>query len=109
MASTTHHFSIIWNNDYRIYHWNYYIFKIIDTSFSKMYHTIYLIIIGLSLGSILSMFINPDTMLIYQSWHHSGINVLDLTLAIVLFVLGIITSYYLVLKQRKHDQSEQKA
>lgn len=83
--------------------------KLLTHLFSKMYHTIYLIIIGLSLGSILSMFINPDTMLIYQSWHHSGINVLDLTLAIVLFVLGIITSYYLVLKQRKHDQSEQKA
>ena len=83
--------------------------KLLTHLFSKMYHTIYLIIIGLSLGSILSMFINPDTMLIYQSWHHSGINVLDLTLAIVLFVLGIITSYYLVLKQRKHDQSEKKA
>ncbi len=83
--------------------------KLLTYLFSKMYHTIYLIIIGLSLGSILSMFINPDTMLIYQSWHHSGINVLDLTLAIVLFVLGIITSYYLVLKQRKHDQSEKKA
>ncbi len=79
--------------------------KLLTHLFSKMYKTLYLIIIGLSIGSILSMFFNSDTMAIYQTWQQNGIDVLDLILAIVLFILGIFTSYYLVLKQRKHDQA----
>ena len=66
-------------------------------------HTAYALIVGLSLGSILSMFCNGDIMQTYTAWAQNGVAVLDLTLGIALFAVGVVGSYLLVRYQRKKD------
>ena len=72
-------------------------------TFSKARHTAYAMIVGLSLGSILSMFCNGDIIETYVAWGQNGANVLDIVLGVVLFVLGVIGAYWLVRYQRKKD------
>ena len=56
---------------------------------------------GLSLGSIIAMFFNPESYAIYLSWKESGVYVLDVVLAVVLFIVGFIVAYYLAKKEMK--------
>lgn len=77
--------------------------KFLTYLFGKARHTAYSMIVGLSLGSILSMFCNGDIMEVYVGWSKSGIAWLDLVLGIVLFALGVIGAYLLVKYQRKKD------
>ena len=65
-------------------------------------------IVGLSLGSILSMFCNGDILAVYKSWvDRTAVNpVLDIVLGVVLFALGVVGAYLLVRYQRKKDESE---
>ncbi len=79
--------------------------KLLTVLFAKFHDNLYKIIIGLSLGSIISMFYNPDTYQVYMSWANGGLNVLDLILAILLFVCGFIASFALILQQRKHNKA----
>ena len=60
-------------------------------------------IVGLSLGSILSMFCNGDIIETYLAWAQNGVVVLDLVLGIALFIVGIVGAYLLVRYQRKKD------
>jgi uncharacterized membrane protein YoaK (UPF0700 family) len=60
-------------------------------------------IVGLSLGSILSMFCNGDIIETYLAWAQNGVNVLDIVLGIVLFAIGVVGAYMLVRYQRKKD------
>jgi putative membrane protein len=77
--------------------------KLLSTLFEKSRHTSYSAIVGLSLGSIVAMFINGDIIATYASWAMNGIAWLDLSLGIALFIVGIIGSYALVKYQRKKD------
>jgi putative membrane protein len=77
--------------------------KLLTYLFGKARHTAYSMIVGLSLGSILSMFCNGDIIETYVSWGQNGANVLDIALGIVLFVMGVIGAYLLVRYQRKKD------
>lgn len=77
--------------------------KLLTYVFGKARHTAYALIVGLSLGSVVSMFCNGDIMEIYTDWARSGVAVLDLTLGIALFAVGIVVSYLLVRYQRKKD------
>ena len=77
--------------------------KLLTYVFGKARHTAYALIVGLSLGSIVSMFCNGDIMEIYTAWARNGVAVLDLTLGIALFAMGIVVSYLLVRYQRKKD------
>ena len=77
--------------------------KFLTYIFEKARHTAYHLIVGLSLGSILSMFCNGDIIETYITWAQSGVNVLDIVLGIVLFAVGIIGAYMLVRYQRKKD------
>jgi tetrahydromethanopterin S-methyltransferase subunit E len=63
-------------------------------------------IVGLSLGSILSMFCNGDIMEVYLSWSQgtAANPVVDIVLGVVLFVVGIIGAYLLVRYQKKQDE-----
>ena len=63
-------------------------------------------IVGLSLGSILSMFCNGDIIQTYVGWAKNGVAWLDLVLGIALFAVGIIGAYMLVRYQRKQDEKE---
>ena len=73
--------------------------------FNKARHTSYSMIVGLSLGSILSMFCNGDIIEVYYSWG-AGMApnpVLDIVLGILLFAVGFVGAYLLVRYQRKKD------
>lgn len=55
--------------------------------------TAFFMITGLSLGSILSMFFNPEIYETYLSWIHGNMSFgLDLSLGILLFIIGILLS-----------------
>jgi uncharacterized membrane protein len=76
--------------------------KLLSVLFVKCRHTAYFVIVGLSLGSILSMFCNGDIMGVYVSWK-AGIVWLDFILGFALFILGVLLAYLLVRYQRKKD------
>lgn len=79
--------------------------KFLTNIFQKARHTAYSMIVGLSLGSILSMFCNGDIVEVYCSWVNGTAlsPVLDIILGVVLFVLGIVGSYLLIRYQRTKD------
>jgi len=81
--------------------------KLMTNVFAKARHTAYSMIVGLSLGSILSMFCNGDTVAVYKSWFAQGAKhsavFLDVGLGVVLFVIGVVGAYALVRYQRKKD------
>ena len=84
--------------------------KFLNYVFGKARHTAYSMIVGLSLGSIVSMFYNPDIFSqAYIPWKESGVEVWDLVLGIALFAVGAICSYMLVRYQRKKDAEAAKA
>ena len=78
--------------------------KLISKLFEKARDTSYSLIVGLALGSLLTMFFNAEIVKVYADWAASGINWLHLVLGIVLLAAGIIGSYWLVRIQRKHDK-----
>lgn len=80
--------------------------KLLTSVFKTHRKTAYSLIVGLSLGSILTMFYNPDVFAVYQSWVKSGVRYLDLFLGIALFAVGFAVSYLLVLFERKKSRSE---
>ena len=73
--------------------------KFLTFIFEKIRNLAFTFIVGLSLGSIISMFFNPDSYEIYSSWATNGVYVLDVILAIILFVVGLFTAYYLAKKE----------
>ena len=65
----------------------------------------YCTVVGLSIGSIISMFCNGDVMEVYIGWA-TAFNPLDCFLGIGLLAVGIALSYLLVRIQRKKDAEE---
>ena len=56
---------------------------------------------GLSLGSIATMFFNPEITAVYSSWAAGASMLPDLIPGIVLFIVGVIVSYMFVRFERK--------
>ena len=86
--------------------------KLLTELFARARHTAYSMIVGLSLGSILSMFCNGDIVEVYLSWTNgtAANPVLDIVLGVALLALGVIGAYMLVRYQRKKDaESAEKA
>lgn len=77
--------------------------KFLTYLFGKYRHTAYSLIVGLSLGSILSMFCNGDVVAVYTAWHTGGIVWADLVLGVLFFAVGTVGAYLLVRYQRKKD------
>ncbi|MBR2441906.1 MAG: DUF368 domain-containing protein [Clostridia bacterium] len=77
--------------------------KLLTFVFAKARQTAYFLIVGLSLGSILSMFCNGDIMTVYLGWMGAGNPLLDILLGVVLFAVGAFGAYMLVRYQRKKD------
>ncbi|MBQ8374490.1 MAG: DUF368 domain-containing protein [Clostridia bacterium] len=75
--------------------------KVLNIAFEKARGSAYSLIVGLSLGSVLTMFLGGDIMEVYALWSENGVVVLDLILGIVLLLVGIAVSYWLVRVQRK--------
>ena len=83
--------------------------KLLTGIFAKARHTAYAMIVGLSLGSILSMFCNGDIVEVYAFWAAGGAFALDVCLGVALFVAGVIGAYLLVRYQRKKDAESNEA
>jgi len=81
--------------------------KLLTHLFAVARHTSYSMIVGLSLGSILSMFCNGDILEVYVGWVQNGFAVLDIVLGVILFALGVFGAYMLVRYQRKKDAEQQ--
>jgi uncharacterized membrane protein len=79
--------------------------KILSILFEKTRESAYFMIVGLSLGSIVSMFFNSDIVKVYLSWQ-GGINWLELISGLSLLIVGGICSYLLVLYQRKRGEKQ---
>ena len=78
--------------------------KILTYAFRKARHTAYSMIVGLSLGSIVSMFCNGD---VYVSWCNGSVSggmiALSVILGVVLFAIGSVMAYMLVRVERKKN------
>ena len=78
--------------------------KLLTNLFKKARHTAYFMIVGLSLGSIVSMFCNGDIVGVYASWiSGAGVPWLEILLGAGLFVAGVFGAYALVKYERKKD------
>ena len=80
--------------------------KLLTYLFGVARHTSYCMIVGLSLGSIISMFCNGDIINVYLNWAQNGISVGSLILGVVLFAIGCVGAYMLVRVQRKKDAED---
>ena len=74
--------------------------KLLTTIFAKWRKGAFFLIVGLSLGSIVTMFFNPDVCAVYEAWG-TQLNDLDLVLGLVLFVVGVVIAYLFVKYERK--------
>ncbi len=75
--------------------------KLLTQLFARRRAAAFFAIAGLSLGSAVTMFFNPDVFAVYTGWAESGVNALDLSLGLVLFVLGLVVAYLFVRYERK--------
>lgn len=75
--------------------------KLLTKLFARHRGTSFFAIVGLSLGSVVTMFFNPDIYAVYQTWAAEGGFALDLSLGIVLFFVGAVLSYLFVRYERK--------
>ena len=81
--------------------------KLLTMVFAKARHSAYSMIVGLSLGSILSMFCNGDIVAVYVDWANTGAQILDIALGVGLFILGVIGAYALVKYERKKSETKE--
>lgn len=75
--------------------------KVLDAIFKKARATAFFMIVGLSLGSLLTLFFNSDVFAVYKEWSSSGVDALDLSLGIVLFFIGAVVAYLFVRYERR--------
>jgi uncharacterized membrane protein len=79
--------------------------KLLTWIFARARQSAYFIIVGLSLGSIVSMFCNGDVMQEYMRWASGSVErpyiVLSIVAGVMLFAIGYIGAYLLVRFERK--------
>lgn len=73
--------------------------KILLILIKKWHASSFSMIIGLSIGSVATMFFNPDIYQTYKQWSTS-INWLDLGLGIGLFIIGCACAFFFVMYER---------
>ena len=85
--------------------------KVLTLLFARAREASYFAIVGLSLGSILSMFCNGDVMEVYLSWTNGTANymLLDIIGGVVLLAVGVFVAYLLVRYQWKKDKEAKTA
>ena len=77
--------------------------KIFSKLIEKYKATTFFFVIGLSFGSIASMFFNSDTAQIYFDWYHGSFSGAEFALGIALLVLGVVGSGLLAKYELIHD------
>ena len=65
-------------------------------------------VIGLSFGSIASMFLNPDIVQVYFNWGHGGFSAVELVIGIALLAVGLIGSALLTRYGLIHESESDK-
>ncbi len=75
--------------------------KLLTKLFARCRKTAFFAIAGLSLGSVVTMFFNPEMYALYKSWA-GGVPVLQLVLGILLFFAGAAAAYFFVRYERRH-------
>ena len=89
---------------------------IISKAFSKLLAwrraATFYFVIGLSFGSIASMFLNPDIVQVYFNWGHDGFSVIELIVGIILLGVGLtgsalLTRYGLIHESNENNNSNQ--
>ena len=65
-------------------------------------------VVGLSFGSIGSMFLNPDIVQIYYNWGHGDFSIIELIVGIVLLIIGLIGSLLLARYELLHENNSSK-
>lgn len=75
--------------------------KVLDKIFEKKKKPAFFLITGLSLGSVVTMFFNPDVYAVYKSWAAGSPFALDLSLGLALFAAGLAAAYLFVRYERK--------
>lgn len=78
--------------------------KLLSIAFAKARETSYSLIVGLALGSLLTMFFNAEIVKVYAEWAATGINWWHLALGLVLLAVGVVGAYVLVRIQRQQDK-----
>ena len=63
-------------------------------------------VVGLSFGSIGSMFLNPDIVQVYFNWAHGSFSIIEFIVGIVLLAVGLTGSILLTRYGLVHDKSE---
>lgn len=76
--------------------------KALTALFARCRKTAFFVIAGLSLGSIVTMFFNPEIYAEYLSWGE-GVPVLQLVLGLALFVAGAALACFFVRYERKKN------
>lgn len=80
--------------------------KLLDIIFAKARTTAFFAIVGLSLGSVVTIFFNSDIYAVYTDWSANGVAVADLIVGILLFVVGFAVAYLFVRYERKKHLGE---
>lgn len=80
--------------------------KLLNKLFEKQKDNTFTMIVGLSVGSIITMFLNPDIYAVYTAWETPREVLISLGIGIVLLSLGLVLSYLLVKYQRKLDSKK---
>lgn len=81
--------------------------KLINRLISKHKILMYFVFIGLSLGSVICLFINVDMLSVYQGWINNGVfPFLDIFLGLGLFVAGALIAYQLVQYMRRKSVNQ---
>lgn len=81
--------------------------KMLNKLFEVKRDSSYTMIVGLSLGSIATMFINPDVFAVYRAWNGAGMILKDVGIGAVLLAIGFVIAYLLVRYQRNHDKKQE--
>ena len=82
--------------------------KLLNKIFVKRRAAAFFTIVGLSLGSVVTMFFNPDVYGVYTGWAQNGLSALDLSLGLVLFAVGLAVAYLFVRYERKKSAAPPK-
>ncbi len=77
--------------------------RIFSAILAKHKQTAFFLICGMSVGSIASMFINPDMAELYALWASGGAPVLEIAIGIVLLVVGFVPSFLLTRYELKRE------
>ena len=85
---------------------------VMDKLFAWNRRACYRVIVGLSVGSIIGMFVNPDIFGVYASWavgfdiEQGTMMIIDIALFVPLIVLGFLTSFLLIRFSSKKQQAK---